>query len=70
MCPTPVPGPCLLLILQASLGELNRQLAYKGEGELPLDRFRPNLAVRGAAAWAEDRWAALRVGADGVEFDK
>jgi len=28
-------------------------------------RFRPNLVVAGAAAWAEDRWSALTVGAGG-----
>lgn len=59
--------------LQASLADLNRQMAAKGEAALPLDRFRPNLAVSGAQAWEEDSWAALRVGGgggDGVEFDK
>lgn len=39
-----------------------------GLGEaLPMDRFRPNVVVDGAAAWAEDGWGALRVGA--LTFD-
>ena len=29
---------------------------------LPMDRFRPNLVVAGATAFAEDTWTRLRVG--------
>ena len=32
------------------------------EGPLGMGRFRPNLVVAGAPAWAEDRWRRLRVG--------
>jgi uncharacterized protein len=31
-------------------------------GDLSMVRFRPNLVVAGAPAWAEDRWRRLRVG--------
>jgi hypothetical protein len=34
---------------------------------VPMLRFRPNLVVDGAPAWAEDGWRRLRIGA--VEFD-
>lgn len=35
-----------LLANEKSLEELNSQLAYKGEEELPMNRFRPNFVVR------------------------
>ncbi len=30
---------------------------------MPIDRFRGNIVVTGGAAFAEDEWAAVRVGA-------
>ena len=66
------PTCCLPPCPQASLEDLNRQLAFAGEAELPMNRFRPNLVVRGARAWAEDGWRRLAVGAGAgdVEFEK
>jgi uncharacterized protein YcbX len=52
-----------LLVGQASLEELNARLAVP----LPMNRFRPNLVVTGAEAFAEDQWRRLRIG--GLEFD-
>lgn len=51
-----------LLATEASLADLNRKL----DTPVPMDRFRPNLVVDGERAWAEDEWAAVRVGE--VEF--
>ena len=53
----------LLLISVASLAELNTRLAK------PVDmrRFRPNLVVQGATAFAEDGWRSIRI--DGLRFD-
>jgi uncharacterized protein len=49
----------ILLISQESLDELNRRLAEP----LPMNRFRPNLVVRGAGEpHAEDGWRRLRIG--------
>jgi uncharacterized protein YcbX len=48
----------LLIGNEASLGELNTRLAEP----LPMRRFRPNIVVSGAAAYAEDRWSRVRVG--------
>ncbi len=48
----------LLLIGQASLDDLNRRLAVP----LPMNRFRPNFVVTGAAPYAEDDWGAIRIG--------
>jgi hypothetical protein len=48
----------LLVTNAASLDALNAALA----APLPMDRFRPNIVVVGAAAYAEDGWGRLRVG--------
>jgi uncharacterized protein YcbX len=54
----------LLLANEASLGDLNHRIAAE---VLPIHRFRPNVVVSGASAWAEDGWKRIRIG--GVEFD-
>ena len=51
-------GYPLMLLSEASVGELNSRL----EQPLPMNRFRPNLVVSGADAFAEDDWNAIRVG--------
>lgn len=48
----------LLLTNAASLAALNTAL----EAPLPMNRFRPNIVVGGALAYAEDGWARLRIG--------
>lgn len=48
-----------LLISEASLAALNERL----ELPLPMNRFRPNLVVRGALPHAEDEWSDFRIGA-------
>lgn len=53
----------LLIVNEASLDLLNQKLS----APIPMNRFRPNLVVRGAAAWDEDRWTKLRI--DGLAFD-
>ncbi|MGC5020459.1 MOSC domain-containing protein [Micromonospora sp. DT47] len=55
----------LLLAGAASLDALNDWLAEAGEEPVPMARFRPNLVVAGAPAWAEDGWAGrpVRIGA-------
>lgn len=52
-----------LLISAEALDELNARL----EIPLPMDRFRPNLVVRGAGAHAEDGWRRIRIGE--IDFD-
>jgi uncharacterized protein YcbX len=55
----------LLLTTEDSLHALEDWVAAGPrplEGPLGMGRFRPNLVVAGAAAWAEDRWRRLRVG--------
>ncbi len=48
----------LLLISEASLDDLNRRL----DDPLPMNRFRPNLVVRGCEPFAEDSWDNFMIG--------
>ena len=52
----------LLLTTTAALEELNTRLMRGGSSAIPMDRFRPNVVVRGATAGADDEWRALRIG--------
>ena len=47
-----------LVVGRGSLDELNARLARP----IPVDRFRPNLVVAGAAPFAEDGWRRIRAG--------
>lgn len=47
-----------LLIGQGSLNDLNEKL----EKPVPMNRFRPNLVVSGAEAFAEDGWKKIKIG--------
>ncbi|WP_144124800.1 MOSC domain-containing protein [Catellatospora sichuanensis] len=60
----------LLLANSASLARLNDWIAESGsdEGPLPMARFRPNVVVDGAAAFAEDGWLGYRLRIGAVEF--
>ncbi len=51
-----------LLIGEESLEELCSRL----EAPVPMNRFRPNIVVRGAGPYAEDGWLKLRIGS--MEF--
>lgn len=52
----------LLLTTTAALEDLNTRLMRGGSSAIPMDRFRPNVVVRGATAGADDEWRALRIG--------
>lgn len=51
-------GYPFLLIGQASLDDLNGRLSEP----VPMNRFRPNIVISGAAPFAEDNWKAFRIG--------
>ena len=46
------------LTTEESLADLNARMA----APIPMNRFRPNLVVRGAAPYAEDGWKAISIG--------
>ncbi|MSQ54787.1 MAG: MOSC domain-containing protein [Betaproteobacteria bacterium] len=51
----------LLVLGNASLQDLNRRLVEAGRGQLPMDRFRPNIVLEGLEPYEEDfvaRWSA------------
>jgi uncharacterized protein YcbX len=48
----------VLLASLASLADLNNRMARP----VPMSRFRPNLVVADAPAWAEDSWRLVRIG--------
>lgn len=48
----------LLLINQASVDDLSGRVGR----EMVMPRFRPNLVIEGAEAYAEDNWSRLRIG--------
>ncbi|WP_206956842.1 MOSC domain-containing protein [Trinickia acidisoli] len=59
-------GYPLLVLGEASLGDLNARLTGKGIDPIPMNRFRPNLVLAGIEAYEEDYTDALRVeAADG-----
>jgi len=56
---------------EASIKELNTRLKKKGHDEITIERFRPNIVVRGSdttrsddkapKAWSEDSWKTVRI---------
>ena len=61
-------GYPLLLANEASLWAVNDWLAEDGEEPVEMTRFRPNVVVSGAEAWAEDDWIGRRVTIGDVTF--
>lgn len=51
-------GYPILLASEESLTDLNSRL----ETPVPMNRFRPNVVVRGCDAFAEDTWSRIRIG--------
>jgi hypothetical protein len=61
-------GYPLLLANAASLDAVNDWLLEAGDEPVPMTRFRPNVVVTGARAWAEDTWLGGRVRLGDVTF--
>jgi hypothetical protein len=59
-------GYPLLLTSESSLADLNTRLPVA----LPMTRFRPNVVIEGAQAFAEDRWATIQLGSVPVDVVK
>ncbi|CBF75042.1 hypothetical protein AN3942.2 [Aspergillus nidulans FGSC A4] len=54
----------VLVASQASIDELNERLKAQGHEEITIERFRPNIIIRGhkGDAWVEDSWKTVRIG--------
>jgi uncharacterized protein YcbX len=55
-------GYAYLLTADESLADLNARLAARKQGEVPMNRFRPNLVISGAEPYAEDGWKRIHIG--------
>lgn len=51
----------VLIASTKSIGELNSRLTEAGENEIDIERFRPNIVIRGGEPWSEDSWKTVRV---------
>ncbi|CRG90719.1 hypothetical protein PISL3812_07764 [Talaromyces islandicus] len=51
----------VLIASESSIGELNTRLTEKGESSITIERFRPNIIVKGNAPWSEDSWKTVRI---------
>jgi uncharacterized protein len=47
-------GYPVLVTNESSLSDLNRRIGRSAENALPMNRFRPNIVLRGLPAWDED----------------
>ncbi|MGI5245204.1 MOSC domain-containing protein [Dactylosporangium sp. CA-139066] len=58
----------LLLTNEGSLRAVNDWLVEDGDEPIAMTRFRPNVVVAGAPAWAEDDWIGRRIAIGDVTF--
>ena len=60
-------GYQVLITTTASLAAINADMRAHGEGEIGMERFRPNIVVETDEAWAEDGWDTVEIA--GITFD-
>lgn len=60
-------GYPILLANESSLDELNIRLQLRSKSPVPMTRFRPNIVVTGAPAFAEDHWSSFAI--NGIDFE-
>ena len=55
-------GYPLLIAAEASLADLNARIVGHGGAAVPMNRFRPNVVIKGCDPFAEDRLGEIRIG--------
>lgn len=60
----------VLVTTTSSLQAVNRDIEAHGGNAVPMTRFRPNIVIDCADAWAEDRWMRLAIGGVTLELVK
>ena len=55
-------GYPLLIASEASLADLNSRIVGNGGAAVPMNRFRPNVVIKGCEAFAEDKLGEIRIG--------
>jgi uncharacterized protein len=63
-------GYPVTLASMCSMHELNEKLERRGKGPAAMRNFRPNLVIDGTAAFCEDTWPRLTVGAATLRLAK
>ncbi|PLB55415.1 MOSC-domain-containing protein [Aspergillus steynii IBT 23096] len=51
----------VLIASEASIAELNGRLQESGADPITIERFRPNIIIRGSTPWTEDSWKLVRI---------
>ncbi|KAJ5585497.1 Molybdenum cofactor sulfurase C-terminal [Penicillium hispanicum] len=59
----------ILIASEASLSELNSRLRLRGVDPITVERFRPNIVVRGETPWSEDSWKLVRIHGTGSDSE-
>jgi len=57
----------LLIASEESLEALNQRMIERGAAPVPMNRFRPNVVVKGCDPFAEDTWRTIEI--DGLTLD-
>lgn len=59
-----------LIASEESLQDLNKRIQANGGEIVPMDRFRPNIVVKGVEPYAEDTWGQVEINGVGLSVVK